>query len=168
MNVFFPNHQVWKKCMQFSIQNILGFGHLWPINSINYQRYGGQYVQWFISPPIYIKSNFYVTASCSIIRSIAYHAWILYTYKRISIGKVHKWWLNLGCVGRFKITSKNRRSRVKIVRHGKTTKFHSRTHLRYITHQLTSKQSRLMDYWKWSQFWVKWGLRNCVFKMNGL
>ena len=33
---------------------------------------------------------------------------------------------------------------------------------------LKSKQSQLMLYWKWPQFWKKWGLRNCVLKMNGL
>ena len=29
---------------------------------------------------------------------------------------------------------------------------------------LTSKQSQ----WKWLHFWKKWGLRNCLLKMNGL
>ena len=29
---------------------------------------------------------------------------------------------------------------------------------------LESKQSK----WKWQHFWEKWGLRNCLLKMNGL
>ena len=31
-----------------------------------------------------------------------------------------------------------------------------------------TKQSQLMLYWKWPQFWKKWGSCNCVLKMNGL
>ena len=33
-----------------------------------------------------------------------------------------------------------------------------------IQHQLTSKQSQLLLYWKLPQFWKKWGLCNCVLK----
>ena len=33
-----------------------------------------------------------------------------------------------------------------------------------IQHQLTSKQSQLMLYWKVPQFWKKWGSCNCVLK----
>ena len=37
-----------------------------------------------------------------------------------------------------------------------------------IPHELTSKQSQLMLNWKWLQLWKKWGLSNCVLKVNGL
>ena len=36
------------------------------------------------------------------------------------------------------------------------------------SHQLISKQSQLMFYWKWPQFWKKWGSRNCDLKVNEL
>jgi hypothetical protein len=43
--------------------------------------------------------------------------------------------------------------------------FHSKLWPFSITHQLTSKQSHLKYHWKWSLFWVKWALRDCLSKI---